>query len=171
MDSKLAGDPSALELRDYHITLSIKLVGKEGKLVVDYRNDTDLLRQVGTRALISIKGDVVATFASVTKPDAGYDVALVHHDRNNSTLPSRVASVLRQSGALVLTRSQAVVNLSGVVGYASNVGKLILPDPVQGVSPRLVLCWESFGTTDKSEAFLALRFSVEASGNQTPDFD
>lgn len=170
MDSRLVGDLASLELKEHHVSLSLDLTGKNGHAVVDYREHSSFCEQVGTRALIHIRSPVVATFATVTRPDAGYDVALVHHSRDNSSKPTSVASVLAQHGAVLLTRSQALFNITGTVGFAHNVTSLIQPDPLHGVSPRLVVYWQSFGIADKDVARVVIKFSVDTSGDATPDF-
>jgi len=170
MDPALIGDVASLQYQEFHVTKVLTLTGSSGCVIVDYRTDPDILRQVGERALIKIDSPVSAQFASTTAADQGYDVALVHHSRDNASQPTFLASVTGQKGSAYLTRSQAIRSTDGIVGYARNVTQLIKPDPQFGHSPRLVVYFEAFGSDQTSVARVVVHFVVKATGDETPDF-
>lgn len=170
MDSRLLGNVADLKLEHYHVSLTLELKKQHGHVVVDYRTNAEFKRQVGSRALINIVGPVHARFTSTTASDQGYDIALVHHSRVDTTLPGSLASVARQRNSLTLTRSQAIRVTEGDVGYAANVTTLIEPNPQFGHSPRLVVYFTGFGLTTESVGEVVVHFTVEATGDATPSF-
>lgn len=166
----LAGDVESLQRINVFVAIPVLLKGSKGHAVVDYRTNSDFLKAVGKRAFVNIVSPVHAKFVGSVPADAGYSITLVHHDRNNTSVPTSHQSVALQEGASFLQYSQAKVVESGPVGFAVNVTKLVKPDPAEGHSPRLVLYFDSFNRDSTSVASVVVKFWVEVRGNDTPDF-
>lgn len=169
MDVATAG---AAELKTVLVFVSkvITLRGSKGSISIDWRSDSDLLARTGLRSSIEIAGPVHASLGGLVDPTRGYNVGLVHHDREDETLPTSVQSVRSHRGALYLCQSAAIQTTEGEVGFDSNVTPIIEPTPPIGKSPRLVLYFDSFNTEGKSEHSLLIHFHCRVSGDKTPPF-
>lgn len=167
---QLFGAVKDLEAKEVQVAVEVALTGPTGHVVVDYRTDHQVLRQVGTRAMIVISSPVTAEFVGSPKPDQGYDVVLVHHSRASTSVPTSIGSVVSKGGSCLLIRTQTIARVEGVVGYANNVTKLVKPNPQVGHSPRLVLFWHGFNLTSADTAQVVVRFTAQTSGDDTPEF-
>jgi len=170
MDVAVAGVKD-LELIPVFVSKTLLFKGQKGSVVVDWQTDKDLLRATGSRSYIKIVGPVHVELGGLADPKHVYNVGFVHHDRDNSSVPTYVESVTRHQGSLLLKASAAIARLEGTVGYSLNVTEIIEPTPAVGKSPRLVAFFHSTGTDSTSELRANVKFNVQVSGGKTPDFD
>lgn len=168
--SQIQGAIEGLTVTEHKVNILIKLVGISGCQEIDYRTSRAVLASVGRRSVIYFTEPPVADLVTATDGNVSYNIRMVHHDRNNDTLPTTAGSVASQLGASEIVRSQFLNTNSVSIGSAANVTELVKPDPLVGYSPRLVLFWTSLGTTAQSSVEIVIRCSFSASGSDLQDF-